>query len=225
MRTRAWDVVTFDCYGTLVDWEGGILGAFAAEAKRRGEAVPDADRIISLYHEIEPHVEAGPFRRYREVLEETAARIVARLGWEAGDPSFLPESLPDWPPFPDTGEALETLAARGYRLGILSNVDRDLIARTREHLPAAFDFVITAEDVRAYKPATPHFEAARERVAGARWLHAAQSWFHDIVPARRMGVPTVWVNRKAERLGADARPDGVVADVAGLVEWLAATES
>jgi 2-haloalkanoic acid dehalogenase type II len=225
MQTRSWDVLTFDCYGTLVDWEAGILSAFAAEAARRGLTPPSADHLLAAYHEIEPQVQATTFMRYRDVLTETATRIMERIGWESGDARFLADSVAAWPPFPDTNAALLAIAARGYSLGILSNVDRDLLAGTRLHLDADFAFIVTAEDVRAYKPARAHFDAARTHTRGARWLHIAQSWFHDIMPARQLGIPTVWVNRKAEPLRADARPLGVVGDVAALDAWLAATEA
>lgn len=225
MQTRSWDVLTFDCYGTLVDWEAGILSAFAAEAGRRGVTPPSADLLLATYHEIEPQVQASAFLRYREVLAETAVRIMERIGGAGGDASFLADSVPDWPPFPDTNAALLAIASRGYMLGIVSNVDRDLLAGTRKHLDADFAFIVTAEDVRAYKPARAHFDAARTHTDGSRWLHVAQSWFHDIMPARQLGIPSVWVNRKAEPLRADARPLGVVGDVAALDAWLAATEA
>lgn len=218
----AWDLVTFDCYGTLVDWEGGIRAAFTAEAAARGVQPPDADALIHLYHEIEPEVEAGPFRPYREVLTVTAGRIAARLDWPSGDDAFLAESLPTWKPFPDTAAALAKMDAYGLRLGILSNVDRDLIAGTLRHFATPFEFLVTAQDVRSYKPALPHFHAAQDVAGPDRWVHAAQSWFHDIVPARQAGIPCVWVNRKAEPLGASVRPTGVVADLAGLAAWLEA---
>ena len=217
---RPWDLVTFDCYGTLIDWEGGISAAFREEAERRGAQAPDAAALLHLYHEIEPALQVGPFRSYREVLTLVAGRIAERLGWPAGDDGFLPESLPSWPPFEDTNPALAALRSRGYRLAILSNVDRDLLDGTMRHFPVSFDFVITAADVRAYKPAEEHFRAGRERAGPDRWVHAAQSWFHDVVPARRLGIPVVWVNRKDEPLKADVRPNGMVADLAGLVRWL-----
>lgn len=217
---QSWDLVTFDCYGTLVDWEGGIRAAFAAEAAVRGVEPVDGDALIHAYHEIEPEVETGPFRTYREVLTTTAGRIAGRFGWPAGDDNFLAESLPGWKAFPDTAAALAAMDLAGLRLGILSNVDRDLIAGTLRQFETPFDFIITAEDVRSYKPAGPHFETAREKAGPDRWVHAAQSWFHDVVPARRADIPCVWVNRKREPLAGTARPTGVVADLAGLVAWL-----
>jgi 2-haloalkanoic acid dehalogenase type II len=216
---RPYDLITFDCYGTLIDWETGILGAFSAEAEQRGvESVGPS--IIDQYHDIEARVETGEFMRYRDVLTVSAARITEELGWPAGNDAFLADSLPSWAPFPDTNPALASLKARGYRLGILSNVDRDLIDGTLLHFATPFDFVVTAGDVRSYKPAEGHFRAGRERAGGNRWLHAAQSWYHDVVPARQLGIPVVWVNRKDEPLASDALPAGVVRDMAGLVSWL-----
>ncbi len=220
MSVRPWDVITFDCYGTLIDWEGGITAAFVEESARRGVATPSREQVVALHHEIEPTVEAGPFRPYRDVLATTARHIADRLGWPAGDDSFLPDSLSSWMPFADTNAALARLRSRGYRLGILSNVDRDLLEGTLKHVSVPFAFLVTAGDVRSYKPASGHFHEGSRRVGPERWLHAAQSWFHDVVPARREGVPVVWVNRKLEPLGSEARPTGVVRDLAGLVSWI-----
>jgi 2-haloalkanoic acid dehalogenase type II len=215
---RPYDVVTFDCYGTLIDWERGIREALARIGAR-----PDPAAALAAYHEIEPVVEAETYRSYREVLTETTRRVAARLGWPVDDgrASLVAESLPGWPPFPDTNAALERLASAGYRLGILSNVDDDLLAGTRRHLRAPFDIVITAQQVRAYKPAPAHFETARRRVEGRRWLHAAQSYFHDVVPARAQAVPVAWINRKDERPGGEARPDREFRTLAELADWLA----
>jgi 2-haloalkanoic acid dehalogenase type II len=220
MNHRAYDVITFDCYGTLIDWESGIVNAFATEANQRGVGGVDPASLMELYVQTEARVESEEFMRYRDVLATTAARVAERLGWPAGDDAFLAKSLASWHPFPDTNPALAALKSRGYRLGILSNVDRDLLEETQRHFAVPFDFVVTAGDVRSYKPAEGHFRAGMERASGSQWLHAAQSWFHDVVPARRMGIPVVWVNRKGELLGSEARPAGVVRDMAGLVAWL-----
>ena len=116
--------------------------------------------------------------------------------------------------------ALEAMKKAGLTLGILSNVDDDLLSATRQHFTVDFDIIITAQQVSSYKPGRAHFDAARKQIGNRRWLHAAQSWFHDVVPARRLGIPVVWVNRKDEPLKADVRPNGMVADLAGLVRWL-----
>ncbi|HYP26644.1 MAG TPA: HAD family hydrolase [Blastocatellia bacterium] len=199
MSDMEFDVITFDCYGTLIDWESGIVGAFRDEASRDGiEMAPD--RIIEAYMEAEASVESGPYVPYREVLARSAVRVAERLGWDLRPERarFLPDSLPDWQPFPDTNAALERLARR-HRLGILSNVDDELLGGTLRHLRVSFDLIVTAEQVKSYKPGFAHFEEAGRRLRGSRQLHAAQSYFHDVVPARALNIPVVWVNRKGEQ--------------------------
>jgi 2-haloalkanoic acid dehalogenase type II len=201
---RAYGILTFDCYGTLIDWEAGISEAFLAAARQDDRSL-SRDAVLSAYAELEPVVQAERYLPYREVLAETAGRVAARLGWELTREraAFLPASLPGWPPFPDTNPALERLVAAGCRLGILSNVDDDLLAGTRRLLTVPFDLIVTAQQVGSYKPAAGHFLAARQAIGEKRWLHVAQSYFHDVVPARALGVPTAWINRKHERA-----PDG-----------------
>jgi 2-haloalkanoic acid dehalogenase type II len=220
---RRYDVLTFDCYGTLIDWERGIGDAFAAAARGDGVAL-DRAAMLDAYHDIEPVVQAGRYRSYREVLLLTARRVAERLGWALvpGRERFLPDSLPSWPAFPDTNEALRRMADAGHRLAILSNVDDDLLAGTRRHLVVDFDFAVTAQQVGSYKPAPAHFEAARKRIGDARWLHVAQSYFHDIVPTRRLGVPSAWINRKRERASGPERPDVEFSTLAEAADWLAA---
>jgi 2-haloalkanoic acid dehalogenase type II len=175
---RPFDIITFDCYGTLIDWENGIAGAFLEEAQRDGIALRRED-VLRAYEHHEPIVEQERYRAYRDVLALTALRVAQDLGWDIDrgteDGTFLPESLPRWKPFADTNRALERLRAAGYRLGILSNVDDDLLAETRRHFTVEFDLIITAQQVGCYKPAPGHFLAARERIGSAPWLHAAQS--------------------------------------------------
>jgi len=215
-----YEVITFDCYGTLIDWEAGIAEAFRTAARADGVAL-DPQAVLAAYASLEPAVQARGYLPYREVLARTAAEVAARLGWQmpAERRGFLAESLPAWPPFPDTNPALQALAARGYALGILSNVDDDLLAGTLEHLQVRFDFLVTAQQVRSYKPAAGHFLAAGRRLAGRRWLHVAQSLFHDVAPAMALGIPVVWVNRKAEPPPAP-RPTAEVRDLGELVEWI-----
>lgn len=218
---RPYDVITFDCYGTLIDWDGGIAGAFArAVAETRARL--DPGRVLEVYEEIEAEVEAEPYRSYREVLTESARRVARRLGWALPEAraGFLADSLPLWIPFPDTNAALERLFKAGYRLGILSNVDDDLLAGTRKHFTVPFDPIVTAQQVRSYKPAAGHFLTARERIGGARWLHAAQSPFHDVTPAKRHGIPAAWINRKRLVRG-EPRPDRELHSLTELADWLA----
>jgi 2-haloalkanoic acid dehalogenase type II len=216
---RDFDVITFDCYGTLIDWESGIAAAFLTAAREDGVTL-QRDAVVHAYAAHEPQVEHETYRPYREVLAETAHRVAKSLGWQTSG-SFLPASLPSWQPFPDTNPALERLQAAGYRLGILSNVDDDLLGETLRHFTVGFDLVITAQQVRSYKPAPGHFVAAKERIGDARWLHAAQSNFHDIVPVNAMGVRTAWVNRHGEQPRPGGIPSYEVRDMAGLADLLA----
>jgi 2-haloalkanoic acid dehalogenase type II len=217
-----YDVVTFDCYGTLIDWESGIGEAARRAASNEGFAI-DRAQFLAAYAEIEPRVEKEPYRSYRATLATTAARAARRCGWplEESRATFLPDSLPSWPPFPDTNPALSRLAAAGVRLGILSNVDEDLLSATLLSLLAPFDLIVTAESVRSYKPAHAHFLEARSRVGlEARWLHAAQSYFHDVVPCRGLGIPVAWINRKAEAPGGAGAPEREFRDLTGFADWL-----
>ena len=220
---KPWDILTFDCYGTLIDWNRGITEAFRDALAASGMTLP-LGQVLAVYHEIEPAVQAGPFRRYREVLTETARQVATRLHWNLPESraSFLADSLPSWPPFADTNEALERLARAGCRLGILSNVDDDLLAATRRHFTVAFEpsLVITAQQVKAYKPAAAHFETARGRMVGGRWLHAAQSYFHDIAPARGLGIPAAWINRTGERPPAATAALTEVGTLGAFADWM-----
>ena len=222
---RPYDVITFDCYGTLIDWERGIADAFADAAAEDGVRL-DRDAVLRVYAEVEPEVERQ-WRPYRQVLQETASRVAHRLGWGVAYERchFLALSLPRWTPFPDTNTALAQLAAAGCRLGILSNVDDDLIAETRKHFSVPFDFVVTAQQVRSYKPARAHFDAARRRIGDARWLHAAQSNVHDVVPCNALGIPTAWINRKHEKALPGGAPTHEFDDVAGLAAFVRSASS
>lgn len=216
---RKYDVVTFDCYGTLIDWESGIADAFLSAAAADGVTLR-RDEVLRAHALIEPIVERERFRIYRDVLTETAFRVAHALGWPLAfeRATFLADSLPSWKPFPDTNAALERLRDSGYALAILSNTDEDLIAATREHFTVDFAFVITAQQMRSYKPGLAHFLAAREQIAGRRWLHAAQSNFHDIAPATTLGIDNAWVNRHGETGGVT--PTYEVRDMASLAELL-----
>ncbi len=215
-------VLTFDCYGTLIDWETGIWTAFQRAAASDGVLL-DRQEVLAAYHAVEAMIEDGPFRPYREVLAETARRVAAECDWTISleKAAFLPRSLPRWPPFPDTNPALEALAG-GFRLGILSNVDEDLLDATRRTLSAEFDFWVTADRVESYKPDLAHFEAARPFVGDpGGWVHVAQSLYHDVAPANVLGLPVVWVNRSNEpRPPEGPLADREVRDLADLAEWL-----
>ena len=226
MNGRPYDLVTFDCYGTLIDWERGISTAFVEAAAAEGCTL-DAGAVLTAYAEIEPRAQLGGYRTYREVLRETARTVAARLGWPISDgrAGFLADSLVDWRPFPDTNPALERLAGSGYALGILSNIDDDLLEGTLRHLRADFEVLVTAQRVQSYKPAPAHFLEARSRAQGRRWLHAAQSQFHDVAPACAIGIPVAWINRKRERPSGHGRPVRELASLAELAAWLASGPS
>lgn len=202
------DVITFDCYGTLIDWRSGIRAAFRA-------AGDDGEAALRQYERVEHEVEAERYRPYRDVLNETASRM--------GSKAKLPESLPSWKPFPDTNRALQRLRTAGIRLGILSNVDDDLLAATRKHFTVDFDLIITAQQVGSYKPAHAHFLEARKRIGDARWLHAAQSNFHDIVPANALGIPTAWINRLGQSPLPGGNPTYEFVDLAAMAKFATAS--
>lgn len=216
---RRYDIITFDCYGTLIDWESGIANAFLQAAAAQGLSLERED-ILREYANTERHVQSEGYRSYREVLQDTASRIAIALGWALAydDAGFLADSLPSWKPFPDTNPALERLVAAGCRLGILSNIDDDLIAATRKHFTVDFDLVITAQQMRSYKPGHAHFLAAKERIGGARWLHAAESNFHDIVPANALGIDTAWINRLQQQPLAGGIPTFALNDLSELAD-------
>jgi 2-haloalkanoic acid dehalogenase type II len=206
--------VTFDCYGTLIDWRGGISEAFSHIGAAAGMPI-DRDQVLELHARIEPEIQAEEFRSYAEVLDLSADRIAGALGFEipSSQRTFLSRSLPGWQPFADTGEALEKLASAGYRLGILSNVDDHLLAQTLWHLPVEFEMLVTAEQVGSYKPALGHFREARRRIGEARWLHVAQSFFHDVQPAVAERLPVVWINRLQESPPTADRPTAEFPDM------------
>lgn len=189
------DWVTFDCYGTLADWLGGMRNALEPHV-----GAADAERLLHAYHDLEPEVEAqDPAPPYREVLAETLRRAAEREGvaLPAGSATTLVDHWHELPIFDDVGPALSALRENGWCLAILSNCDDDLLATTLERIPVPFDLTVTAEQVGSYKPATAHWDAFARRTDGERdrWVHAAQSWFHDIRTAAALGLPRVWVDR------------------------------
>jgi 2-haloacid dehalogenase len=200
--------LTFDCYGTLIDWETGILAALRPVFDRHGVRIGDAE-ALELYARLEAELERGEYRRYAEVLRGVMGGFGAELGFAptASDRKALPLSVREWPPFPDTVDALRRLASR-YPLAILSNIDDDMFAASARRLEVPFVEVVTAQQVGSYKPAPAHFEVALERlgVPRERILHVAQSLYHDHVPARRMGFASVWINRRSRVPGAGATP-------------------
>ena len=220
------DVLTFDCYGTLIDWEAGLLAGLRAILDPRGVAADDED-LLARYAGHESAIESGPYLRYREVLSRGGDAVCRELGVTAS-PDELARfggSVVDWPPFPDSAAALARLKQR-FALAVITNCDDDLFAASNRRLGVDFDFVITAQQCRGYKPDPRNFEIAFERIGRPkdRILHVAQSLFHDHVPAKALGLTTVWINRRHDRSGtgatppADATPDLITPDMATFAE-------
>lgn len=209
------EILTFDCYGTLINWEAGLLKALHAILTAHSKKVDDAT-LLELYGEIEQQAEQPPFQPYREVLASVARQFGVELGFSptADEIQSVAASLPTWRPWPDTVAALQRLKTR-FRLAILSNIDDDLFERTRPQLEVAFDEVVTAQQAQAYKPSLRLFELALTRINAPahRVLHVGQSIYHDVIPAQALGLATAWVNRVSARPGigavksADAKPD------------------
>ncbi len=218
--------ISFDCYGTLIDWDSGILPVLRRLLAEHRQNLPDS-AILELYGEFEAEAESGSYQSYRSVLETVVRRFGQRCGFEptSSEVRSLHESIPAWKPFADTVVALQRLQTR-YKLAVISNIDDDLFAETRKHLGVSFAEVITAQQARSYKPSDNNFRLALGRlgIEPSRLLHAAQSIYHDVIPAQSLGINTVWVNRKSARPGigavraASARPDLEVPDVALLAE-------
>ena len=215
MTATRW--ATFDCYGTLIDWNAGIGGelerVFGAEA---------APRLLERYHELEPQVENEGYRTYREVLALVFEELMREEGLQLpeGEAGALAKSLPEWPPFPEVPDALRELRNRGWMLAILSNTDRDLISESQKRLAVPIDLAVVAEDVESYKPAHAHWERFFEVTTADRehHVHVAASLFHDIAPGKELGLRTVWVNRLGEQ--ADPEPDRELSDLSELPETL-----
>jgi 2-haloacid dehalogenase len=208
---------TFDCYGTLIDWNSGIRtvleGFFGAER---------APGLLARYHALEPQVQAETYRSYAEVLTITLERLATEAGLPIpeGDTGALAHSLPSWPPFPEVPRSLAELRARRWNLAILSNTDHALITASQKTLGVPFDLVVTAEDVGSYKPAHGHWQRFFERTTADRehHVHVAASLFHDVAPARELGLKIVWINRLGEE--AEPEPDRELPDLAQLPDTL-----
>ncbi len=216
--------LSFDCYGTLIDWESGILGYFRELLQRRSCKIRD-DEILNLYSEFEPREQAGEYRRYREVLASVVLDFARELHFDVSEAEAagLAESIRNWQPFPDTVTGLRRLHSR-YKLAILSNIDDDLFAWSAAKLEVPFDCVVTAQQVGSYKPSLRNFETLLKRLAvpGERLLHVAESLYHDVGPARSMGIEAVWVNRRQGKAAAskfvEARADAEAATIAELAD-------
>ena len=218
-------VLTFDCYGTLINWETGILGAVNTSLAAHKRSIP-SQQILAAYAEIEPQIQSGGYMLYRDILAEVMRRLGVRfkVNFTTTEAASLAESIRDWQPYPDTVAALRRLKSR-YKLAIISNIDDDLFAHSAKKLEVQFDFVITAQQVGSYKPSLKNFEVALERIGLPKEnvLHVAESTHHDIAPARKLGLHSVWVNRRAvtgwgASVAADVQPDLTVTTLGELAE-------
>jgi 2-haloacid dehalogenase len=200
---------TFDCYGTLIDWNGGIRGELA-----RVFGEDRADRLLHRYHELEPQLEADGKRSYREVLTEA----MRQLGAPPGEEDALARSLPSWTPFREVPEALTRARAGGWKLAILSNTDRDYIDASQEQIGVPFELAIVASEIGSYKPALGHWQAFEREVGRPPDVHVAASLFHDVAPANEISLKSIWINRLGET--ADPEPTRELSDLARLPETL-----
>ena len=193
--------MTTDCYGTLIDWEKGITEAFAREASEDGFTI-DEVKLLERFFPIQEQIMAGSYELYAEVLRRTAVRVAKELGWEL-EPSraqFLPDSVPRWQPFREANAAMDRLKEK-YEVGIVSNIDDKLLGLSRRHLRTDLDLVVTAQQVRSYKPDPAHFKEAARRIGGKKgWVHITAGYNTDVAPLLKMNVPVIWVNRRSEKL-------------------------
>jgi 2-haloacid dehalogenase len=224
---NGYDAITFDCYGTLIDWETGLIGYIQPLLKAH-DAHAVANFLLDFYGRTESKLQAGPYRSYRQILEGVLAALGERLGFHPSAEALagFPDSIGDWLPFPDTIASLKTLGPR-FQLAVVSNVDDDLFDLTQARLNVNFDHVVTAAQVGAYKPDPRVFKAAVERIGvpKERILHVAQSLYHDIAPANAMGIDTVWIDRhdghgSGATPASEATPKWTLRNLSELVEAL-----
>ncbi len=231
MKLDQFAVLSFDCYGTMIDWETGIWNAVQPVFAAHGATI-EKDIALELFGALEARTEHGAYKSYRTVLRTVMAAMAAHAGFTATDAetTAFADSVRDWPAFPDSAAALAALHTK-YKLAVISNVDDDLFAHSERKLGITFDWVITAQQVGSYKPSLDNFRVAFERIGVPReqQLHVAQSLFHDIAPAKTLGLSTVWVNRRKGQPGggatppATAQPDLEVPDLATLATLAALT--
>ena len=198
--------VTFDVYGTLIDWEDGAYQAFKKEADRDGVSL-DKEEVVSLFLSHQREIMGGSYELYAEVLRRTAIAVAKDLGWalEPSRAQFLPDSVMRWKPFKETMPALKKANAK-KQLGLISNVDDKLLGQTRRHFGLDFELVVTAQQVRSYKPDPAHFKECERRMGTKKgWVHIGSSYYHDIEPCLKQKVPVIWVNRKGEALESGAK--------------------
>lgn len=222
------EALSFDCYGTLIDWESGIIPVLRQLVNAHQINMSD-QQLLELFAELEPEAQSGDYKPYRQILREVVENMGKRLEFTPTETELnsLAESIQNWQPFPDTVAALNALKQK-YKLVIISNIDDDLFAQTNPHLQIEFDHIITAQQAKSYKPSPHNFEFALEKtgIPSDKLLHVAQSIFHDIVTAKNLGLTTVWVNRRQGQEGsgatkpANAEPDLEVPDLKTLVSLI-----
>lgn len=193
--------VTFDVYGTLIDWENGVYEAFRNEAARTDFQVPDKGTLIELFDNHQREIMSGSYELYAEVLRQVALRVAKDLDWdlEPSRTNFLPDSVVRWKPFREANAALDRIAKK-YHVGLVVNIDDKLLVASRRHIRSDFDIVVTAQQVRSYKPETAHFTETARRIGGKKgWMHVGSSYYYDVSPAIKSKLPTVWVNRNKQK--------------------------
>lgn len=217
------EYITFDCYGTLIDWEGGIRSAVKTIADKN-EFSLNLEGISDRYIKVELEVEHEQYRKYHEVLQLSAKKLFKNEGFEISDSDALEfaDSIYSWQPFPETNKVLAELKAKGYKLVILSNIDNEIIKRSVELIGIDFDGIVTAEEVGSYKPEYGHWEEMLKRfnTSKDKVLHVAASYVHDIVPAKEQGFDAVWINRNKEKPTQEIKPDLEFKDLSPLLDTL-----
>ncbi len=218
--------VTFDVYGTLIDWETGVYEAFQAEAKRSGFDLADKNRVIELFLKHQEEIKSGSYELYAEVLRRIALKVAEDLEWdlEPSRTNFLPDSVIRWKPFREANAALDRIAKK-YQVGLVVNIDDKLLVASRRHIRSDFDIVVTAQQVRSYKPEAAHFTECARRIGGKKgWVHVGSSYYYDVGPALKAKLPTIWVNRKGEKLpdAKSKKPDLMVKNLRDVANALKA---
>ena len=209
LKTIKW--VTTDCYGTLIDWEKGLADAFKREADRDGLSI-DTDALVKRFLEVQAEVMAGSYELYAEVMRRAGVKVAEEIGWriEPSRAQFIPDSVAAGQPFRESNAAMDRLAGR-YQVGIVSNVDDKLLGVSRRHLRTELELVVTAQQVRSYKPDPAHFKEAARRIGGKKgWVHIAAGYDSDVAPLLKMNVPVIWVNRHGEKLEGRKAPSATV---------------
>jgi 2-haloacid dehalogenase/putative hydrolase of the HAD superfamily len=213
--------VTLDVYGTLIDWESGVMDAL--DKVTGGEVKFDKAEVLSQFKEIQHKIEAGSYELYAEVLRRTVIEIAENIGWrlEPSQAGFLPESIASWKPFSETNPSLKKLS-KNFQTGLVSNIDDKLLGHTRRHIPLDFDLVVTAQQVRAYKPDPAHFNEFQRRIGGKKgWVHISSSYHTDVEPCIKKKVPVIWINRNKETLEkGQKKPDAEVKNLREAIKLL-----